>query len=141
MDAREEISRWLALLVQLSNDAESDQIDGDIKMLTGVTQQLSSELAKRNTYLAKQCRKHQPSMAKKAPQKGPQKQTGKDSSRGAQGNDEASQKQPEELSSIQQGIRQADISMADQQRAALKKVYGAQNDDVAFNKAAKAIAR
>jgi hypothetical protein len=48
MDAREEIGRWLALLVQLSSDAESDQIDDDIKMLTGVTQQLSSELAKRN---------------------------------------------------------------------------------------------
>lgn len=140
MDAREEISRWLALLVQLSNEAESDQIDGDIKMLTGITQQLSSELAKRNTYLAKQCRRNKPAITKKAPQKGPQKQTGKDSSRDAQGDDEGSEKRPEALSSIQQGIRQADISMADQQRAALNKVYGAQNDDVAFRKAAQAIA-
>lgn len=65
MDAREEISRWLALLVQLSSEAESDQIDGDIKMLTGVTQQLSSELAKRNTDLAKQCRRNKPAIAKK----------------------------------------------------------------------------
>lgn len=141
MDAREEISRWLALLVQLSSEAESEQVDGDIKMLMGVTQQLSSELAKRNTYLAKQCRKPQLSIAKKAPQKGPAKQPGADSSRDTQGGDEGSQKRREELSSIQQGIRQADISMADQRRAALKKVYGAQNDDVAFNKAAKAIAR
>ena len=62
MDAREEISRWLALLVQLSSEAESDQIDGDIKMLTGVTLQLSSELAKRNTYLAKQCRPNKPAI-------------------------------------------------------------------------------
>lgn len=141
MDAREEISRWLALLVQLSSEAYSDQIDGDIKMLTGVALQLSSELAKRNTYLAKQCRKRQPSIAQKAPQKGPKKQSGTDSSRDAQGGDEGSQRQREELSSIQQGIRQADKSLADQRRAALNKVYGAENNDVAFRKAAQAIAR
>ncbi len=139
MDAREEISRWLTLLVQLSNEAESDQINADIKLLTGVTQQLSSELAKRNVNLAKQCRRNKPAITKKAPQKGPQKQAGKDSSRDAQGNDEGSQKRREELSSIQQGIRQADPSLADQQRALRGYVYGAQNDDVAFNKAAKAI--
>ncbi len=139
MDAREEISRWLTLLVQLSNEAESDQINADIKLLTGVTQQLSSELAKRNVNLAKQCRRNKPAIAKKAPQNGPQKQTGKDSSRDAQGNDEGSQKRREELSSIQQGIRQADPSLADQQLALRGYVYGAQNDDVAFNKAAKAI--
>ena len=140
MDAREEISRWLALLVQLSSEAESDQLDGDIKLLTGVTLQLSSELAKRNTYLAKQCRKRQPSIAQKAPQKGPTKQPGADSSRDTQGGDEGSQKRREELSSIQQGIRQADPSLADQQRALRGKVYGAQNDEVAFRKAAKEIA-
>jgi hypothetical protein len=139
MDAREEVSRWLALLVQLSSEAESDQIDGDIKMLTGVTLQLSSELAKRNTDLAKQCRRNKPAIAKKAPKKGPTKQPGADSSRDTQGGDEGSQKRREELSSIQQGIRQADPSLADQQRALRGYVYGAQNDDIAFNKAAKAI--
>jgi hypothetical protein len=139
MDAREEISRWLALLVQLSSKAESDQIDGDIKMLTGVTLQLSSELAKRNTYLAKQCRKNKPAISPKAPQKGPQQEKGVSSKNDAQDNDEGSQRRREELSSVQQGIRQADISMADQQRAALSKVYGAENDEVAFKKAARAI--
>lgn len=141
MDAREEISRWLALLVQLSSEAESEQVDGDIKMLMGVTLQLSSELAKRNTYLAKLCRKRQPSIAQKAPQKGPKKANGADSTDDASDDDEGSQKQQEELSSIQQGIRQADLSMADQRRAALNKVYGPDNDDVAFSKAARAIAR
>ncbi len=141
MDAREEIIRWLALLVQLSSEAESDQIDGDIKMLTGVTQQLSSELAKRNTYLAKQCRPNKPAISQKAPQKGPQKEKGVNSKDDAQDNDEGSQRRREQLSSIQQGIRQADISMVDQRRAALNKVYGAENDDVAFNKAARAITR
>ena len=110
-------------------------------MLTGVTQQLSSELAKRNTYLAKQCRKNKPTIAKKAPQKGSQKEKGVNSKDDAQGGDEGSQKRREELSSIQQGIRQADPSLADQQRALRAQIYGTQNDDVAFNKAAQAIAR
>lgn len=141
MDAREEISRWLALLVQLSSEAESDQINADIKMLTGVAQQLSSELAKRNSYLATQCRRNKPAIVKKAPQKGSQKEKGANSKDDAQGGDEGSQKRREELSSIQQGIRQADPSLADQRRTALNKVYGAQNDDLAFNKAARAITR
>ena len=140
MDAREEISRWLALLVQLSSEAESDQINADIKLLTGVTLQLSSELAKRNSYLATQCRRNKPAIVKKAPQKGPQKEKGVNSKDDAQDNDEGSQRRREQLSSIQQGIIQADASMADQRRAALNKVYGAQNDDVAFRKTAKAIA-
>lgn len=54
---------------------------------------------------------------------------------------EGSQKQREELSSIQQGIRQADLSMADQQRALRSQVYRADNDDASFRKTAKAIAR
>ncbi|MFM7028707.1 MAG: hypothetical protein ACKOXK_08555 [Chakrabartia sp.] len=141
MDAREEISRWLALLVELSSEAESDEINNDIKLLTGVTLQLSSELAKRNKSLAKQCRPRKPATAQKAPQKGPEKKRGDDSSDDAQGKDEGSQKRREELSSIQQGIRQADNSFADQQRALRGKVYGAQNDDVQFRQAAKVIAR
>lgn len=141
MDAREEISRWLALLVQLSNESESDQIDGDIKMLTGVAQQLSSKLAKRNTYLAKQCRKNKPAIAQKAPQNGPQRQKSRNSKDVSQGGDESSQKRPEELSSIQQGVRQADLSLADQQRALRGQIYGAQNDEIEFHKVAKAISR
>lgn len=141
MDAREEISRWLALLVQLSSESESDQIDRDIKMLTGVTLQLTSELAKRNSYLAKQCRKNKPAIAKKAPQKGPQKQKAADNRHDTQGDDEGSHKRREALSSIQQGIRQADPTIADQQRALRGQIYGAHNDDVQFRKAAKAIAR
>lgn len=42
---------------------------------------------------------------------------------------------------IQQGIRQAEPSLADQQQKLRGHVYGAQNDEVAFRKATKAIAR
>lgn len=141
MDAREEISRWLALLVQLSSEAESDEINKDIKLLTGVALQLSSELAKRNASLAKQCRPKKPAIAQKTPQNGPQKQTAADNSSDTQGDDEGSQKRSEELSSIQQGIRQADPTIADRQRALRGQIYGAQNDDAQFRRAAKAIVR
>ena len=40
-----------------------------------------------------------------------------------------------------QGVQQAEPSLADQQRALRSQIYGAQNDDVAFRKAAKAMAR
>ncbi len=140
MDAREEISRWLALLVQLSSEAESDQIDGDIKMLTGVTLQLSSELAKRNAYLAKQCRPNKPTISQKASQNGSQKEKGADSSNVASGDEKGAQKKPEGLSGITQGVHQAAASLDDEHRAALGKAYGDQSDDVAFLKAAKAIA-
>ncbi len=39
------------------------------------------------------------------------------------------------------GIRQAEPTLADQQQALRGYVYGAQNDEVAFRKAAQAIAR
>jgi hypothetical protein len=52
-----------------------------------------------------------------------------------------SEDRPKELSSIQQGIRQAEPTLADQQRALRGYVYGAQNDEVAFRKAAQAITR
>jgi hypothetical protein len=45
------------------------------------------------------------------------------------------------LSSIQRGIRQAEPKIGDQQQALGGYVYGAQNDEVQFQKAAKAIAR
>lgn len=141
MDAREEISRWLALLVQLSNDAESDQIDGDIKMLTGVTLQLSSELAKRNTYLAKQCSPRKSKPAKSAPIKVPKKEKGDQSSTDTPQQQKGAEDRSKELSAMQQGIHQADPTLADQQGALRGYVYGAQNDEVAFRKAAKAISR
>ncbi len=141
MDVREQIGRYLAELAQLAAESESEQIKADIDMLMGVALQLTTELANRNTALAKRCQsqKAKPSMA--APVRGPKKSNQSQSNTDTPSIQNAAQKRPEELSSIQQGIRQADPTMADQQRALRGYVYGAQNDDVAFRKAAKAIAR
>jgi hypothetical protein len=141
MDAREEMKRWLALLVQMADEAESKTIKQDADMLLAVASELTGKLAARNASLAKQIRPRSAKPPKASPVSGPQKQKRPPSKTDTPKTQNAAQKRPEELSRIQQGIRQADPSLAAQQRALRGKVYGAQNGEVAFRKAAQAIAR
>jgi len=140
MDARDEMTRLIAWLVQNVDDVESSQIKADIALLMGAATQLVTVLANRNTAPAKQHRPRKAKPPKSSPAKAPKQQNDKQSSADSSGNGNDAEGRSQGLSRIQQGIRQADTSMADQRRAALNKVYGAQNDDVAFNKTAKAIA-
>ena len=141
MDVREEIGRWLALLVQLEGKSESAEIKKDMDMLLGVVAQLAGILTERNTALAKQHCSRKAKPPKASPAKGPQQQNDRQRSADSSGDGNDAEGRSQGLSRIQQGILQADASMADQRRAALNKVYGAQNDDVAFRKTAKALAR
>lgn len=141
MEAREEFSRLMAWLIENSDEVDSDQIKADIMLLHGAAGQLVTKLTERNAALAKQCRPRKSKPPKPSPQKGPQKKKGADSSTNTPDDGISAEDRSEQLSAIQQGIRQADPSMADQQRALRGKVYGAQNDEVAFRKAAQAIAR
>lgn len=140
MDARDEITRLIAWLIQNVDDVESSQIKADIALLLGAATQLVTVLANRNTTLAKQRRSRKAKPAKSSPAKASKQQNDTQRSAGSFGNKNDAEGQSQRLSRIQQGIRQADISMADQRRAALNNVYGAQNDEVAFRKTAKAIA-
>ena len=141
MDAREEIKRWLAALVQLAADSESEQIKSDIELLMGVTLQLTTELTNRNAALAKQCRPRKAASPKASPQKGPQTQSEKQRHDDTQDDGKGAEGSSEELSHIQQGIQQAlNADPSEQSQQQLRQIYGAQNKDVAFNKAAKAIA-
>ena len=140
MDAREEMARLIAWLVQNVDGVESSQIKADIALLLGAAGQLTTVLADRNTALAKQHRSRKTKPPKSAPVKGPQKGNGGRSSADSTDAQNDSEDRSKELSAIQQGIRQADSTMADQQRALRQQIYGQQNDDVAFAKAAKAIA-
>ena len=106
MDAREEIKRWLAALVQLEAESESKQIETDIEMLMGVTLQLTTELTNRNAALAKQCRPRKATTTKASPQNGPQKQSEKQRSDDTQDDEKGTEGSSEELSHIQQGIQQ-----------------------------------
>lgn len=142
MDAREEIKRWLAALVQLEAESDSKQIKADIELLMGVTLQLTTELTNRNAALAKQCRPRKATSPKTSPLKGPQTQSEKQSSDDTQNDGKGTEGSSEELSHIQQGIQQASKAepSAQTQQQIRNQIYGAQNKDVAFRKAAKAIA-
>lgn len=141
MEAREEFSRLVAWLIKNSDEVDSDQIKADIMLLHGAAGQLVSKLTERNAALAKQCRSRKSKPPKSAPVSGPQKGNGGKSSTDSEDGKNDSEDRSKELSAIQRGIIQADPSLADQQRALRGKVYGAQNNDVAFRKAAQAIAR
>ena len=141
MEAREEFIRLMAWLVKNSDEVDSDQIKADIMLLHDAAYQLASKLTERNAALAKQCRPRKSTPPKSAPVSGPQKGNGGKSSTDSADAQNDSEDRSKELSAIQQGIRQADSTMADQQRALRGYVYGAQNDDIRFHKAAKAIAR
>lgn len=140
MDAREEIKRWLAALIQLATESESEQIKADIELLMGVTLQLTTELTNRNAALAKQCRPRNAKPPKPAPQSGPQKQNDKQSSTDTPDTQQDSEGRSQGQSRIMQGVQQADASREDQQQQLRHQIYGAQNKDVAFRKAAKVIA-
>lgn len=141
MEIRELIKQSLAALPQLAAESDSKQIKADIDMLLGVTLRLTAELANRNAALAKEQRSRKAKPPKTAPTSGPQqaKRQPSDSDTPSSQNDAEDQLQTK--SRIMLGAQQADPSLADQRRALLNKVYGAQNDEVAFRKAAKAIAR
>ncbi len=65
MNAREELKRWIATVVQMSAEEESEVIKQDIDLFLSVAGELSGKLAERNTAIAKQCR----SSTKAKPQK------------------------------------------------------------------------
>jgi hypothetical protein len=141
MDAREQIKRAILLLPKLAAESESKEIKADIDLLMGVASQLVTVLVSRNDALAKQCSSRKSKPPKPAPQKSPQQQKPKPSSSDTQNTKNDAEDRSKAISSIQQGIRQAEPSPTDQQHALRGYVYGAQNDEVAFRKAAQAIAR
>jgi hypothetical protein len=140
MNAREQIKRAVLLIPKLAAESESKEIKADIDLLMGVASQLMTVVVNRNTQLAKQTCPSRAKAPKTSPAKAPKQPKRPPSSTDNPSSQNDTKDRPKELSSIQQGILQADTSLADQQRALRQQIYGQQNDDVAFAKAAKAIA-
>ena len=142
MDAREELKRWISMVVQLSSEEESKIIKQDIDLLLSVAGELSGKLAERNTALAKQCRSSSkakpPKPAPQKAQKQPKQELSTTDTPQPQ-NDSEDRSQERSGQSLQK--QQAPPSPAHQQQALRGYVYGAQNDEVAFRKAAQAITR
>ena len=142
MDAREELKRWIAMVVQLSSEEESKTIKQDIDLFLSVAGELSGKLAERNTALAKQCSS---SSRAKPPKPAPQKAQKQPKPELSTAHTPTSQNDSEDRSQARSGQssqkQQAQPSSTDQQQALRGYVYGDQNDEVAFRKAAQAITR
>jgi hypothetical protein len=144
MNAREELKRWIATVVQMSTEEESKVIKQDIDLFLAVAGDLSGKLADRNTALAKQIRPRSasaPKHSKPAPQKAqkePDPSTSRDDAPKPKNDaEDGSQERSGQLSQRQR----PEPSPVDQQQALRGYVYGDQNDEVQFQKAAKAITR
>jgi hypothetical protein len=142
MDAREELKRWIATVIQMSAEEESKTIKQDIDLFLSVAGELSGKLADRNASLAKQIRPRssaKPSMP--SPQKAQKEPEASPSSDDSPASQNAAQDRSQERSGQSHQKQQSQPSQTDQQRALRGYVYGAQNDEVQFQKAAKAITR
>ncbi len=126
-------------VVAMAREADSDQVKLAMDIFLAGASQLGTIFQQRCHQLATQKQPRTAKPSKAAPQRGPQQPKRPHSSTDTPKTKKDAEGRAKALSSIQQGIAQADPSLADQRRAALGKVYGAQNDDVAFHKAAKAI--
>jgi len=142
MDAREELKRWIAMVVQLSAEEESKVIKQDIDLFLSVAGELSGKLADRNASLAKRMRpRSSPKPSKPSPQKAQKQPEASPSSDDTPEPQSDAEDRSQERSGQSSHKQQAQPSPADQQRALRGYVYGAQNDEVAFHKAAQGIAR
>jgi hypothetical protein len=142
MDAREELKRWIAMVIELSSEEESPIIKQDIDLFLSVAGELSGKLAERNTALAKQCRSSSKAKPPKpAPQKAQKQPQSELSTADTPQSQNPAQDRAQERSGQSLQKQQAQSSPTHQQRALRGYVYGAQNDEVAFRKAAQAITR
>jgi hypothetical protein len=127
--------------VAMARKADSDRVKLAMDILLAGTSQLGTIFHQRCVQLARQKQPRKAKPPKAAPAKGPKQPKRPPSSTDTPNSQNDSKDRPKALSSIQHGIRQAEPTLADQQQALRGYVYGAQNDEVAFRKAAKAITR
>ncbi len=128
-------------VVAMAREADSEQVKLAMDIFLAGASQLGTIFQQRCHQLATQKQPRTAKPSKGAPQRGPQQPKRTHSSTDTPKPQNDAEGRAKELSSIQQGIRQADPTLADQQRALRGYVYGMQNDDVAFQKAAQAISR
>ena len=128
-------------VIDMADDASNDNVKLAMDILLAGTSQLGTIFQRRCAQLANQKQPRAAKPPKPAPQKSPQSPKPKTSTTDSQNTKNDAEDRSKAISSIQQGIRQAEPSLADQQRKLHGYVYGVQDDEVAFRKAAQAIAR
>ena len=143
MDAREEMKRWIATIIQNATQEDSSQVKADIDLFLGASAQLAGILTSRYETLAKKYRPNRPKPPKLPPAKPLQQDSSHKSSADTpklKMDAQAAQNRPERMSRIHQGIQKAQQTPKSQQQALLRKIYGPQNKEVAFQKDAKKLA-
>jgi hypothetical protein len=143
MDAREEMKRWIATIIQNATKEDGSLVKADIDLFLSASAQLAGVLSSRYEALAKKYRPKSSKPPKLAPAKPLQQQNSRESSADApqtKMDAQGAKKRPEGKSRIQQGILKAQQGPKSQQQALLRQVYGPQNKEVAFQKAAKTLA-
>jgi hypothetical protein len=140
IDDIEELKRWLAAALQNAAKSDTERLKLYIDLMLVGAEQFTGILHSKCAALAKQCRPRKVQPPNPAPQKGPQQQNDKQSSTDTPDNEEDSKGRLQGQSRIMQGVQQAHVSIGDEQQQLRHQIYGAQNKNVAFNKAAKAIA-
>ena len=128
-------------VVEMADDASNDNVKLAMDILLAGTSQLGTIFQRRCVQLANQKQPRRAKPPKSTPVKGPQQRKRPASNTDNPQQQKGAEDRSKALSSIQQGIRQAEPSLADQQQALRGYVYGAQNDEVSFRKAAQAISR
>ena len=136
IDDIEELKRWIAVGLQNAAKADAERLKLYIDLMLVGAEQFTGILQSKCVALAKQYRPRNAKPPKPVPQKQNDKQRSDDKQDAAKGSEGVLLGQ----SRIMQGVQQVDASRADQQQQLRRQIYGAQNKDVAFNKAAKAIA-
>ena len=142
IDDIEELKRWIAVGLQNAAKADAERLKLYIDLMLVGAEQFTGILQSKCVALAKQCRPRNAQPPKPAPQKRRQKQSDKQRSDDKQNATKGAEGVSQGQSSIGQGIQQAlNAEQSPQSQQQLRRqIYGAQNKDVAFNKAAKAIA-
>jgi hypothetical protein len=128
-------------VIDMADDASNDNVKLAMDILLAGTSQLGTIFQRRCVQLANQKQPRAAKPPKPAPQKSPQTPKPKPSNADTPNSKNDTEDRAKALSSIQQGIRQADASLDDHQKNLRHFTYGAQNNEVAFRKAAQAIAR
>jgi pyruvate/2-oxoglutarate dehydrogenase complex dihydrolipoamide acyltransferase (E2) component len=127
-------------VIDMADDADSDQVKLAMDILLAGTSQLGTIFQRRCAQLANQKQPRAAKPPKPTPQKTAQTQKPKPSSNDTQNSKNDSEDRSKAVSSIQQGIRQADASLDDQQKQLRNFTYGQNDDERSFRLAAKAIA-
>lgn len=139
MDAREELKRWIAMVVELSADEESKVIKQDIDLFLSVAGELSGKLADRNASLARQIRPRSATIPPASPHKALEQPESSSSTADITVSDNDTEGRSQESS----GGSAVDHSGQDRRdTATLRQItYGQNDDERMFRQAAKRLAR